>query len=111
ENIYMYSLNIGMLGSGNSAGRDEKSLMISRLETMVDRLGNFEKFIQQFEPDAQLVLFIDEVHKVVSTFGAGDKVGGDTLKRSLGRGGIRIIAATTRLEYDQYIASDGPLAR
>lgn len=111
ENIHMYSLNIGMLGSGNSAGRDEKSLMVSRLETMVDRLGKFETFIQQFEPDAQLVLFIDEVHKVVSAFGAGDKVGGDALKRSLGRGGIRIIAATTRLEYDQYIASDGPLAR
>lgn len=117
RNLYMYSLNIGTLGGGNSGGRDEQSLMISRLENMMPKLQQFERFIRIAQEDsnvknkAEVVLFIDEVHKVVSSFGVGSKVGGDALKRSLGRGTIRVIAATTRLEYDRYIASDGPLAR
>src|SRR5699024_6847659 len=51
------------------------------------------------------------VHMVVSIFGKGSKLGGDLLKTSLARSYVKVIAATTRAEYDAYIANDEPLAR
>ncbi|MGZ9796841.1 hypothetical protein ACTMNU_12790 [Staphylococcus pseudintermedius] len=48
---------------------------------------------------------------VVSILGKGSKLGGDLLKTSLAQSYVKVIAATTRIEYDSYIANDAPLAR
>src|SRR5699024_12418153 len=53
---------------------------------------------------------MDEVHMLVTMFGAGTKVGGDVMKDVLARAPIRVIAATTRREYDSTIAVDKPLS-
>ncbi|MCO4346297.1 AAA family ATPase [Staphylococcus agnetis] len=58
----------------------------------------------------RFVLFIDEIHKIVTILGAGTKIGGDALKETLARAPIRVIAATTHKEYDSTILVDPPLA-
>lgn len=62
------------------------------------------------DPNIRIVLFIDEVHMMVTIFGPGTKIGGDVLKDMLARCPIRVVAATTRREYDSTIAVDKPLA-
>ena len=47
---------------------------------------------------------------LVTIFGPGTKIGGDVIKDVLARSPIRVIAATTRREYDSTIAVDKPLA-
>ncbi|MDN8977893.1 ATP-dependent Clp protease ATP-binding subunit ClpC, partial [Staphylococcus aureus] len=68
---------------------------------------------KKVETNAEIILFIDEVHTVVSVFGENSKLGGDLLKESLAEAEkiIKVITATTSDEYQKYISGDLALAR
>src|SRR5690242_20035211 len=75
-----------------------------------DRLHNV---IREVKERPNLVLFIDEAHTMV---GAGSAIGApadaaNIFKSVLSRGEVRIIGATTRGEYKEYIQGDEALAR
>lgn len=61
------------------------------------------------ESNNGVILFIDEIHQL-SMPGAMSTIA-NMLKPALARGRIRIIGATTRREYEQYISKDPALAR
>ncbi|MDP3296398.1 MAG: AAA family ATPase [Thermodesulfovibrionia bacterium] len=78
--------------------------------------GEFEerltKIIEEVRADANIIIFIDEIHNLV---GAG-RVGGsmdaaNIMKPALARGDIKCIGATTIGEYRRYIESDPALER
>jgi len=75
-----------------------------------DRLHNV---IREVKERSNLILFVDEAHTMV---GAGSAIGApadaaNIFKSVLSRGEVRIIGATTRGEYKEYIQEDEALAR
>src|SRR5699024_4413225 len=84
-----------------------------RISTLLPKMKEYEDFLKKTNENCKVVLFIDEAHHIVSTFGNGSKEGGELLKPYLARAGdyVPVIAATTRNEYDSYIATDDALAR
>ena len=75
-----------------------------------DRIQNV---IREIKERPNLILFIDEVHTMI---GAGSALGApsdaaNVFKSVLARGEVRIIGATTRSEYKQFIEEDEALAR
>lgn len=90
----------------------ESGELQSALAGILPKLKYFEDMAQVAlrDPNLHIVLFIDEVHMLVTIFGPGTKIGGDIMKDMLARSPIRVIAATTRREYDSTIAVDKPLA-
>ena len=78
--------------------------------------GEFEekmkKIISMIEEDNDKILFIDEVHTIVSA-GAGEGAidAANILKPYLARGNIKLIGATTLDEFKKYIEKDKALER
>jgi ATP-dependent Clp protease ATP-binding subunit ClpA len=75
-----------------------------------DRIQNV---IREIKEHRNLILFVDEAHTLV---GAGSALGAPSdaaniFKSVLARGEIRMIAATTLSEYQEYIQEDEALAR
>lgn len=103
--LHLITVNIGALGSGEDLRR--------RISTLLPKMKEYEDFLKKINEQCRVVLFIDEAHHIVSTFGNGSKEGGELLKPYLARAGdyVPVIAATTRDEYDSYIATDAALAR
>lgn len=106
---YQYLLVALRLGTLASLGHNQ---LQTRLSTLLLDFEELERQAQQAtgEDNIRVVLFMDEVHMLVTMFGAGTKVGGDVMKDVLARAPIRVIAATTRREYDSTIAVDKPLS-
>ena len=106
---YNYMLLALRLGNLASIG---VSKLQSTLATLLDTLKKFEGAAQTAlnDPNIRIVLFIDEVHMMVTIFGPGTKIGGDVMKDVLARSPLRVICATTRREYDSTIAVDKPFA-
>lgn len=77
---------------------------------MADRLKTLFSEVSQFRNDKQkdIVLFIDEFHQIVQLSSAAVEVLKPMLADS-GTRGIRFIAATTQIEYQQWIAPNLPL--
>lgn len=77
---------------------------------MADRLKTLFGEVSQFRNDKQkdIVLFIDEFHQIVQLSSAAVEVLKPMLADS-GTRGIRFIAATTQIEYQQWIAPNLPL--
>lgn len=78
--------------------------------------GEFEerltKIIKEVIKNKNIILFIDEVHTMVNAGGAEGAINAsDILKPYLARGDIRVIGATTTIEYEKYIAKDKALER
>lgn len=78
--------------------------------------GEFEekltKIIRELESNPNIILFIDEIHTIVNAGGAEGAINAsDILKPYLARGKIKIIGATTTLEYNKYILKDKALNR
>ena len=78
--------------------------------------GEFEeklgKVIKELENNPDIILFIDEIHTIVNAGGAEGAINAsDILKPYLARGKIKIIGATTTLEYNKYIVKDKALMR
>jgi ATP-dependent Clp protease ATP-binding subunit ClpA len=79
--------------------------------------GQYEKRLQSIidgaSADPNVVLFIDELHNLI---GAGTAIGApmdaaNMIKPALAGGRLRVIGATTQLEYEMYIRSDAALER
>lgn len=100
RDIHVITLDIGMLGSG-------ETLKI-RLSKLIPRLKQYEEDLQKYSMYARVILFIDEAHTIISTFGENSKEGGDILKPYLARAGdyIGMIFATTNDEYIDYFSND-----
>ncbi|HIF1723100.1 TPA: AAA family ATPase, partial [Enterococcus faecium] len=98
-------LSIGQLRVGGD------DVLQTRLETLIPRLKEYERILKAEDKDNEFVLFIDEFHKVVSSFGSGNKIGGDSLKEPLANESLQMITATTRKEYENYIKRDDALGR
>lgn len=78
---------------------DEKEEMVITL--LVQELKNVEKTI----------LFIDEVHTLIGGRGDGPMDLANILKPALDRGDVKVIGATTTIEYDTYIVRDRAFLR
>lgn len=100
RDIHVITLDIGMLGSGET--------LKVRLSKLIPRLKQYEKDLQMHSIYAKVILFIDEAHTIISTFGENSKEGGDILKPYLARAGdyIGMIFATTNEEYIDYFSND-----
>lgn len=78
--------------------------------------GQFEErmksVVQELEKNADVILFIDELHTLVGAGGAsGSLDAANMLKPALARGEIQCIGATTLDEYREHIEKDGALDR
>lgn len=106
-NYMLLSLRLGNLASIGV------SKLQSALSKLLENLKDFETIAQSVlkDPNLRIVLFIDEVHMMVTIFGPGTKIGGDVMKDILARSPVRVICATTRREYDSTIAVDQPFAQ
>lgn len=96
---------------GNLSAQSGPSLQ-SALSNLLPTLKKFEDEAQKVlnKPELRILLFIDEVHMIVTIFGSGTKIGGDVIKDVLARPPIRVLGATTKREYDSTIIVDKPLA-
>ena len=74
---------------------------VSKLQLLIDEIDNLENTI----------LFIDEVHLLVSKNGSVDVDFANMLKPYLDRGRILMIGATTSEEYEEYILRDRAFVR
>jgi len=77
--------------------------------------GEFEERLKAVlkeikESDGNIIMFIDEIHLIVSNGESGMDTG-NILKPMLARGEIHLIGATTLNEYRKYIEKDGALER
>lgn len=97
------------LGSLSALDRGTLQAVLSNI---LEDIAKLQKCVRKDmnNEDLALVLFIDEVHMLITIFGSGTKIGGDVMKDLLARSPIRVIGATTRREYDAAIAVDIPLA-
>ncbi|KAG0442692.1 Chaperone protein ClpB1 [Dictyocoela muelleri] len=70
--------------------------------------GKLKKVIKEAEESPNVILFIDEIHMVLSAGGGakGSLDAANLLKPSLSSGSIKCIGATTFEEYRQYIEKD-----
>ena len=78
--------------------------------------GEFEervtKMLSEIESSVDTILFIDEIHTLVGAGGADGAIdASNILKPYLARGKIKIIGATTTLEYKKSIENDRALER
>lgn len=74
--------------------------------------GRIKGLVDEVKSEANIILFIDEVHNLVGT---GDSEGtmnaANILKPALSRGEIQVIGATTFNEYRKFIEKDAALER
>ena len=78
--------------------------------------GDFEErvksIIEEASGDRDVILFIDEIHTIVSAGGAEGAIdAANILKPALARGTVQVIGATTRDEYSRTIEKDSALDR
>ena len=93
----IYALDMGKLQASN--------MFHGALADLLD--SELLPFIEKSEGNA--ILFIDEVHQLISSRGLEGMA--DLLKPALARGDLHCIGATTQNEYQQYIMKDKALER
>ena len=92
------------------------SLSVASLVAGTKYRGEFEErinqLIKELEGNEDIILFIDEFHTLVGAGGAEGAIDAvNIFKPYLARGSIRIIGATTKDEYDMFVADDKALDR
>jgi type VI secretion system protein VasG len=92
--VSVRTLDLGLLAAGASARGELEA-----------RLKGLMKEVQTSHQP--IVLFVDEAHTLVG----GQPEAANLLKPALARGELRMIAATTYVEYRKYFESDAALAR
>jgi len=107
-------LNEGVIS--NLRGKRIVSVSMASLVAGTKYRGEFEerieKMLLELEKNEDIILFIDEIHTLVGAGGAEGAIdASNILKPALARGKIRIIGATTRDEYKEFIESDKALCR
>lgn len=93
-------------------GEMDENVVIARMRDLLKDLQTIKSITEEANPHVnfQMVLFIDEIHKL-NNYGATDKEEGSSaainaLKEGLARGIFPIIGATTDYEYRQNIVGD-----
>ena len=104
--IEIFELKIGLMTRNNNSD------FVLLMNTLFERMKQYKNELLKQKSNAKLVLFIDEVHMVVSIFGHGSKVEKDLLKDSLvhAKEYVDIITATTPDEFNSYIRQDETLS-
>lgn len=92
------------------------SLSLASLVAGTKYRGEFEekvnKIIKEIENNPDIILFIDEVHSLVGAGGAEGAIDASNIfKPALARGKLKLIGATTIIEYKNSIEKDKALAR
>ena len=92
------------------------SLSLTSLVAGTKYRGEFEekvnKIIKEIENNPDIILFIDEVHSLVGAGGAEGAIDASNIfKPALARGKLKLIGATTIIEYKNSIEKDKALAR
>lgn len=85
-----------LIGKVNYQGREE--LIVS---VLMDELKNMEK----------IILFIDEIHTLIGSKEGGPMDLANILKPAIDRGVIKLIGATTDIEYNTYVVRDRAFLR
>lgn len=96
KNKRLLSLDVGAL----VAGAKYKGDLEQRVKSLV----------KEIQDNAEVILFIDEIHTLVNSMGEASAVG-QLLKPALARGELRCIGATTPEEYRLYLEKDLALER
>ena len=92
------------------------SLDLASLVAGTKYRGQFEErmkaVMQEIEKNADIILFIDEIHTIIGAGGASGSLDASNMfKPALARGELQAIGATTLDEYRQHIEKDGALER
>lgn len=83
-------------------------LLFSSCYTVSDKGEKLRLLFQEAE-EYGIILFIDEAHRI---YGAGESNSvGNIVKPYITSGSVRLILATTNIEYETFIAQDAALAR
>ncbi len=110
--VVVVGLNIERLGEL------EERVVVSRLRTLLSSMNDIKESTAKandIDIDSfQMVVFIDEIHKL-AFYGKTSKNSGsgamNALKEETGRGIFPIIGATTKKEFDDYLAIDEAFSR
>lgn len=104
--IYL-EVNVAKMAASEN-GEDGALQMATRIKNLFDEAEQFRKNSISDESAPELVLFIDEFHQIINLSSAATEAIKPALADSATRG-IKIIAATTFDEFDQYISSNQAL--
>lgn len=75
------------------------SLDFSAIKSLPDAVGVMKSVLEEAAADPQLVLFIDEIHMLISANSGSDNDIANLLKPAMARGEIKLFGATTLNEY------------
>lgn len=75
------------------------SLDFSAIKSLPDAVGVMKSVLEEAVADPQLVLFIDEIHMLISANSGADNDIANLLKPAMARGEIKVFGATTDNEY------------
>lgn len=97
-------------------GKEVYLVSTSSLVSGTKYRGEFEErvngLINEVIRNGNIILFIDETHTIMKTGSSEAGVdGANILKPYLARNDLKIIGATTKREYDEYLKKDGAFAR
>jgi ATP-dependent Clp protease ATP-binding subunit ClpC len=81
------------------AGFKLYSLNFSNIKSLPDAVGVMKAIVEEATADRSLVLFIDEIHILISNCSSADNDIANLLKPAMARGEIKIFGATTLDEY------------
>lgn len=96
-NSQIYKINTSsLLGNYNDSGNEVAKLQL---------------LINEIKGKKDIILFIDEIHTLVTASRNGEIDFLNMLKPGLDRGDIKIIGATTTAEYEQYLLKDKAFLR
>ncbi len=96
-NSQIYKINTSsLLGNYNDSGVENTKLQL---------------LINEIKGKKDIILFIDEIHTLVTASRNGEVDFLNMLKPGLDRGDIKIIGATTTAEYEQYLLKDKAFLR
>ena len=98
KNKSIYALDMAWVLAGTKYRGDFEE----RIKTIIDEVAS----------DKDVILFIDEIHTIVSAGGAEGAIdAANIMKPALARGKVQVIGATTRDEYASSIEKDSALER
>ncbi len=97
-------------------GKEVYLVSTSSLVSGTKYRGEFEErvngLINEVIRNGNIILFIDEIHTIMKAGSSEAGVdGANILKPYLARNDLKIIGATTKREYDEYLKKDGAFAR
>lgn len=92
---------------------DGYATLTKKLEHVLNILKQYEQELESYALDSEVVLFIDDIHQLMTVFNQYTNAGDSMLRELLERIRLdfRIIATTTQLEYSKYIGNYNELDR